>query len=132
MKPADKIKDLIKNLRYKPSAEAHNRILSNVLKALDENITTCSVKPSFGRIIMKSKITKLAAAAVLIIAALVAITWFGPPDVAQVALADVIEPILNARTASLDIILGSDENKNVIHDEVMGSRIRRTVSNIKH
>ncbi|MHC4151584.1 MAG: LolA family protein [Planctomycetota bacterium] len=132
MKPADKIKELIKNLRYKPSTEAHNRILSNVLKALDENITTRSAQPNIWRIIMKSKITKLAAAAVLIIAALVAITWFGPPDVAQVALADVIEPILNARTASLDIILGSDENKNVIHDEVMGSRIRRTVSNIKH
>jgi hypothetical protein len=132
MKSADKIKELIKNLRYKPSAEAHNRMLSNVLKALDETIASHSAQPSFGRIIMKSKITKLTAAAVIIIAALIAVTLFDPPGVAKVALADVIEPILNARTASLDIILGSDENQQVIHDDVMGSRIRRTVSNIKH
>jgi hypothetical protein len=132
MKPADKIKDLIKNLRYKPSAEAHNRMLNNVLKVLDENKTSHSAQPSFGRIIMKSKITKLAAAAVIIIAALLAVTLFGPPEVAKVALADVIEPILNARTASLDIVLGPDGNQQVIHDDVLGSRIRRTVSNVKH
>ncbi|MFC1737903.1 hypothetical protein ACFL1G_02505 [Planctomycetota bacterium] len=47
-------------------------------------------------------------------------------------MADVIEPILNAQTATLDIIIGSKETQHVIHDEVMGSRIRRTVSNVKH
>ncbi|MHC5076256.1 MAG: hypothetical protein ACYTFM_07495 [Planctomycetota bacterium] len=81
---------------------------------------------------MKSKIAKLAAAAVIIIAALIAVTLFGPSGVAKVALADVIEPILNARTASLDIVLGPDENQQVIHDDILGSRIRRTVSNVKH
>ena len=48
-----------------------------------------------------------------------------------VTFAEVIEPILNARTASLDILIGSQENQAVIHDDVMGSLIRRTVSNIE-
>ena len=37
--------------------------------------------------------------------------------------------ILNARTASLDILVGSQGSDFVIHDDIMGSLIRRTVSN---
>jgi len=85
------------------------------------------------RIIMKSPITKLAAAAVIIVAVLIGIHELGGILYgASVAWADVIKPILNAQTARLDIIIGSQENQTVIHDEIMGSRIRRTVSNVKH
>jgi hypothetical protein len=84
---------------------------------------------SVWRLIMKSKITKLAAAAVIIIAVLIGIEQFGGKfGVASVAWGDVVRPILNARTAMLDIIVGSGENQPVIHDEIMGSCIRRTLS----
>jgi hypothetical protein len=76
---------------------------------------------------MKSRITKLAAAAVIIVAAVIALQQFtaGTPTFAQ-----VIQPILNAQTAILDIIVGEEEAGGpVIHDMVMGSRIRRTLSN---
>lgn len=88
---------------------------------------------TMGRIIMKSKIIKLAAAAVIILAIFVGVHHFGGPvDGTSIAWADVVRPILDARTASLDILIGSQENQPVIHDEVMGSRIRRTVSNVAH
>jgi hypothetical protein len=84
------------------------------------------------RTIMKSRITKLAAAAVIIITiGLLAYYHTGSIDGTSVAWGDVVKPILNARTAILDIIVGSGENRPVIHDEVMGSRIRRTTANVE-
>lgn len=83
---------------------------------------------SIWRIIMKSKIAKLAAAAVIIVAAVLVLYPFtsGTPTFAQ-----VIQPILNAQTAVFDIIIGDEAAGGpVIHDEVMGSRIRRTLSNM--
>lgn len=77
---------------------------------------------------MKSKIIKLAAAAVIIVAAVLVVYPFvrGTPTFAQ-----VIKPILNAQTVVFDIIVGEESSGGpVIHDEVMGSRIRRTLSNL--
>ncbi len=81
--------------------------------------------------IMKSPVTKLAAAAIIIIAVLTGIHFIGNPVGTTPTFAQVIQPILNARTAIFDIIIG-DENAGgpVIHDMVMGSRIRRTLSNV--
>jgi hypothetical protein len=78
--------------------------------------------------IMRSKITKLAAAVVITIAVVLGVShFFG----GTVTFAKVIEPILNAKTAVLDVIVGNEEdNVPVIHDMVMGSRIRRTMSNM--
>jgi hypothetical protein len=84
---------------------------------------------SIWSIIMKSKIVKLAAAAVIIVAVFIALYPFtsGTPTFAQ-----VIQPILNAQTAILDIIIGEEEAGGpVIHDMIMGPRIRRTISNMK-
>jgi hypothetical protein len=58
------------------------------------------------RIIMKSKVTKLAAAAVIIIAAFTTIHFCGG-RMESVAFADVVQPILKARTASFDVALES-------------------------
>lgn len=85
------------------------------------------------RKIMKSKTLKVAAAAAIIIAVFLGIhELVGIPGSPSVAWADVIKPILNARTASLDIFIGSQDSGVVIHDDVMGSRIRRTVSNLEN
>jgi hypothetical protein len=78
------------------------------------------------RIIMKSPITKMAAAAVITIAVLIGIHQLGG---GTVTFADVIKPILNARTVVLDFIVGSEETGPVMHEIVVGSRIRRTFSN---
>ncbi|MBN2314800.1 MAG: hypothetical protein JXM79_12790 [Sedimentisphaerales bacterium] len=82
------------------------------------------------RTIMKSPITKCAAAAVIIAGVLAGLHFIGNPFQATVTFADVIKPIFSARTAILDIIVGEDEQGPVIHDMIMGSRIRRTLSNM--
>jgi hypothetical protein len=85
------------------------------------------------RIIMESRITKLAAAAIVVVVVLAGIHELGGTlGGSSVAWADIIKPILDARTASLDIVIGSGEHQAVIHDEVMGSRIRRTVAGVAH
>jgi len=84
---------------------------------------------SIWSIIMKSKITKLAAAAVIIVAAFIVLY---PLTRTQPTFAQVIQPILNAQTAVFDIIVGEEAAGGpVVHDMVMGSRIRRTLSNMK-
>ena len=79
------------------------------------------------RTIMKSRISKLAAAAAIIIVAFFGISQF---FVGTVTFADVIKPILNARTVVFDLVMDKDETGPVIHDIVAGSRIRRTFSNM--
>jgi hypothetical protein len=78
------------------------------------------------RIIMKSSITKVAAAAVIIVAVLIGVNPFGT----AITFADVVEPILNAKTVILDVIIGSDETNPVMHEIVVDSVIRRTMSNL--
>ncbi len=79
---------------------------------------------------MKSRIGQLAAAAVIVIAVLLALQVWSPLG-SSVTFAQAIQPILNANTAVLDIIIGVEgPNTPVIHDMVTGSRIRRTLSNV--
>jgi hypothetical protein len=128
MRPAERIEKSVKKLRYKPSTEVHNRVLTNVMQALEkrEKHKSAEVQPSIWRIIMKSPFVKLAAAAVIIIAVLIGLNPFRP----SITFAEVVEPILNAKTVILDLIIGGDESGPVVHDIVTGSRIRRTLSNM--
>ena len=132
MRPADNTENLIKKLRYKAGAEAHDRILDNVMQALDESEKqkVGATAPDIWRTIMKSPITKIAAAVVVIAGVLIVMHFVGL-STATVTFADVIKPILNAQTAELDIIIGEEGEGPVIHDMVMGSRIRRTLSNVE-
>lgn len=91
-----------------------------------ESINTFSI----WRTIMKNPITKIAAAAAIIIAVVIGLNQLD--DSSSVAWAEVSQHILNAQTAVLDIIIGDEEAGGpVIHDEIKGSRIRRTMSNIE-
>lgn len=84
----------------------------------------------FREYIMNSKITKLAAAAAIIIAALAGLHFVGNPFGATVTFAEVIKPILNARTVVFDLIVGTDETGPLMHDIVVGPKIKRTFSNM--
>jgi len=129
MRPAENVKRLIKNLNDRTSTQMDERVLGDVLRVLEESekATSASTKPTIGRIIMKSKITRFAAAAAIIIFAGIVLSLLGEgtPTFAQ-----VIEPILNARTVVFDLIVGEDETGPVIHDIIKDSMIRRTMSNM--
>lgn len=75
---------------------------------------------------MKSPFTKIAAAAVIVIAAMVLLNPFG----GTVTFADVIKPILNARIMVFDFFLGDEDAGTQMHEIVVDQRIRRTISNM--
>jgi formylglycine-generating enzyme required for sulfatase activity len=96
MKTTENIERLIKKVRYKATAKAYDRVLGNFLQAFEDykKQKRALTQPNIWRIIMKSKITKLAAAAVIIIAVLIGIHYLGGSvDGASVAFAKMTEAI---------------------------------------
>lgn len=69
MRPAENIEKLIRKLRYKTSAETHDRVYGNVMQALDKHQKQKpgATPPVLWRIIMKSPIAKLSTAAVAVV-----------------------------------------------------------------
>lgn len=125
MQPADDIKHLIHQSQITSSEQVDRRILADALADLERRRTAGDACPGVWRILMHSKPFKLAAAAVIGIAVLLGLQFLGT---SSVTFAQAIQPILNANTAILDIIIGvEDPNTPVIHDMIVGSRIRRTV-----
>lgn len=100
MRSAENVENFIKRVRLKASAQMHKRTLNDALEAQEKSRKTKSAKfePNIWRIIMKSPITKLSSAAVIIIAVIVGIIHFGGSiDGASVAWADVLEQISSFR-----------------------------------
>ena len=94
MSSAEKIKRLFAKSNVRVNSKVDDKIINDALTAFDKSEKTKSVsaEPNMWRIIMKSRITKLAAAAVIIIAVLVGVHQFsGSIDGAGVAWADAIE-----------------------------------------
>ncbi len=94
MRPADNIEKLIKRLRVEPRAEMSKRNLDDAMATQKKAAGSAYSKPTIWRISIKSPITKIVAAAVIIIAAIVSINRFGDSiNIANVALADVAKTI---------------------------------------
>ena len=81
------------------------------------------------RLIMKSSMTRIAAAAAVIVVAALGVHYMMGPSV---TFADIVKPLLNARTLILDMIVGDEETGTVIHDVIVDSRIRRGISRQEH
>ena len=130
MKSERQIKQLAKEIRFKPDAVVDEKILActeAVLEKSTKNKTAALLRrPSIWRMIMKNTYTKIAVAAVIIIAVLIGINPFG----GTITFAEVVKPILNAKTVVFDLIIGSDESGPTVHDIVAGSRMRRSFSNM--
>lgn len=122
---------LTQSSRNWQQTDIENDVINRVIREQNERLKETgrvNRQLNIWRIIMQSRITKLAAAAVITIAVLVGIgQLFG----GSVTFAAVIEPILNARTVVFDFIVGEDETAPVIHEIVAGSRIRRTFSSLE-
>jgi len=94
MNSAEKIKRLFAKSDITVNSKVDDRIINDVLTALDKSEKTQSVSagPNIWRIIMKSKITKLAAAAAITIAVIIGIKGFN----GTTAWAEVVKAIKNA------------------------------------
>ena len=94
MKPADRLKKLIKERHYEADAETHDKALGRFLQAVDAHLEQKSVpsEPKMWRRIMKSRITKLAAAAAILVGAYVVVHLSGGSiDIATVTFAEIRE-----------------------------------------
>lgn len=129
MKPEKNIPHFMKSVRIKASAGLDARVHGDIDRALAESQQTLKVpsEPSVRRMLMKNPFVKLAIAAVAVIAALVVIA---PMLGGKPAFAQVIKPLLYARTVAFDFVLGEDASGPAMHDIVVGNRIRRTMSNM--
>ena len=94
MKPAKRIEILVEGRRYKARAEAYDKTLKSFLQAVDEHIKNKTTRPESTRWrnIVRSNITRIAAAAVLLITACIIIQQSGSPiDGASVVFAKMAE-----------------------------------------
>lgn len=97
MRPAENIKRLINKLHDTTGAEMDKRVLEDALGALaeSENATSAYTRPKIWRTIMRSPITKLAAAAVVILAMLGGVVFLSESD-SGIALAEVLARVEQA------------------------------------
>lgn len=108
MKPAEKIERLIKKSRYKANPEVYDRALDSFLQAVDdyERQKSALTEPNIWRTIMKSPITKLAAAAVIVVAVLAGVYQFGDRiNMESTAFANVVRPLLAVEGGSFKMTI---------------------------
>ena len=111
MRPAEDIKKLIKNLHDKTNAQMDKRVLKDVLCAMEDSEKTSALtQPNIRRIIMKSPITKLAVAAVIVIAVFIGIEQFDTNS-ASLVWADVAERFESVPFFNITIYLCDPSNK---------------------
>lgn len=99
MSSAEKIKKMFAKSDVTVNSKIYDRIISDALTAFDKSEKTKSVssEPNIWRIIMKSRITKLAAAAVIIIAVVVGLYQLGGSiGGTSVAFGEVLRHIQNS------------------------------------
>ena len=93
MTRAENIKKKIEQLNYQSTDEMRSRILSEASKAMEQTINASAEKPGVWRIIMRSKISKLEVAAVIVIDVLIGVEFIGGPSTTGIAFAEVLEHI---------------------------------------
>ena len=116
MRPAKEIENLIRKVRLRANADLHKRTISDALEAQEKSRKrqSAAIQPHIWRIIMKSRITRVAAAAVIVIAVMIAIQQLGVPiDVTNVVWADVQKAFLAQSWAHLKYDNGKEISYNL-------------------
>jgi hypothetical protein len=103
MKPAENIKKLIQNVSIKTNPKVNKAVLNSLFDELDKSkkADSAALQPNIWRIIMKSSITKLAVAAVLVIAAVISVTLLNKSVTPAYAFEQTIEVLKNTRTVHM-------------------------------
>jgi hypothetical protein len=134
MKPADDIKKFFKNAAIDTNAKMDEIVLNKVITTHEKttNTNSATTKPSIRRIIMKSPITKIAAAVVIIIAVSIGVNQFGG-SVTSVAWADVTERFESVPFFNLTIYVGDDSSQEAKKIQIWkseDSRVRAYDGNV--
>jgi len=121
------------NKVYEPFNQNHNHLRQKFMASLPDrskqNKRTGRISHLLvftGETIMKNRITKLAAAAVIIIAVMLGINYFGgSPDGASLAWADVLENIEAARTLTYIFEIEKGDDKEVFKTRIKEPYLQR-------
>ncbi|MHC4537430.1 MAG: zf-HC2 domain-containing protein [Planctomycetota bacterium] len=121
---------LISNGKAATQSDLENEVLNRIIREQNARLKAAG-KATAGlklrRLIMKSPITRVAVAAAVIVVAAIGIYSISTPSI---TFADVVEPILTARTMIFDNIIGGEETGPTVTDTISGQRIRRVMSNV--
>ena len=116
------------NKAYEAFNQNHNHLRQTLMALLadrskqhKQTSRIAHIRAFTGGTIMRSRITKLAAAAVIIIAILTAIHFLDSP-IEGIAWADVVQPIQTARTVVFNVIMGKGENVPITRVMNMGTQ----------
>jgi hypothetical protein len=124
VRSTENIEKLVKNLELdiKTNSQTDHIILNELLDAQKKSIKQKSVfkLPNLGRLIMKSQITKFAAATAIIIAVLIGIGHFGRNG-SSIALADITEQFESVPFFNLTIYLSYDTSAEAKKVEIWKS-----------
>ncbi len=104
MRPAENIEKLVKNINIDTNAKIDEEVLDEVVEAFEKSKVkkTSATKQNIGRIIMKSKITKLATAAVIIVAVILSITFLDKSVTPAYGIEQTIEAFRNVNSVYIE------------------------------
>lgn len=109
MEPSEKIEKLIKETRLETAAQTDKRITDKAKEVFIETrqaLDKYKPRPAVWRIIMRSPITKLAAAGVIIAAVITGFHFLGSPiEVSTPAFAEVVQPLLTAEGGTFNMTI---------------------------
>ena len=117
MRSANTIGKSFKRLHVPTSAQLDEKIYGEISKVSErsEKAKLVKIQLNIWRIIMKSRITKLAAAAVIIVAVILGLTFTSGPDIASVSWGEVIEKVeqIPALTFDMTVEISYTENNKL-------------------
>jgi hypothetical protein len=120
---------LVSNGRAVAQSDLENEVLNRIIREQNVRLKAAE-KATAGlklrRLIMKNPVTRIAVAAAVVVIAAVGIYMSSP----SITFAEVIEPILTARTMIFDNIVGDEQTSPTVNDTISGQIIRRTISNM--
>ena len=129
---------LVSNGRTVAQSDLENEVMNQIVREQNVRLKAAN-KAGAGlklrRLIMRSSVTRVAVAAAVLVVAALGVHYMMAPSI---TFADVVKPLLNARTLILDVIVNMDgpavdeETDPVMHDIIVGSRVRRVISTQGH
>ena len=114
MRPADNIKDLIKQTKIKTNPKVNKAVLEELLDLMDnaDSKQTSTHQQNIWRTIMENRKTKLAAAVIIIIVALISIKQYtGSVNLTSVTFANTMQHLAAAQTANFDLTIELNKQK---------------------
>jgi hypothetical protein len=121
------IEDILKTIHSEPVPDDVHELATKISEDFEQQLSANGPFTNLREKVMKNRITRFVAAVAAVVLALIGV---GVLIDESVSFAEVVKPLLSAGTVELDIVVGDEKNGPIVHDVVVGSKIRRTFSNM--